>query len=228
MATPTTQDAKPAKARDGKPAGADAPRERAAHLGPERRRPMVLDAALHLFVERGYRGTSMEGIAAAAGVTKPVVYKCYPNKQELFRALLEREEQKLLAEVAAALPSRLDPADLEGMLSAAFAALFTAARSEPDSWRVVFVSEHGSEPAVARRVRRARASVVERLTEMAEPLLAGMGVADAARKAPVLSEVVASIAESGVRLLLGDGKGWTPEELAAFLGRVVARGPAAA
>src|SRR5262249_51657456 len=75
-------------------------RRRAAHLGPERRRPLVLDAALGLFVERGYRGTAMEAIAEAAGVTKPVVYECYPSKAELFRALLEREEGRLLEAVA--------------------------------------------------------------------------------------------------------------------------------
>ena len=202
-------------------------RPRAAHLGPERRRPLVLDAALHLFVEHGYRGTSREGIADAAGVTKPVVYRCYPNKQELFRALLAREEQRLLESVTDALPTELDPSDLEAVFTAGFTALFVAARSEPDSWRIVFVSEHGTEPAIARRVRRARASVVERLTEMTEPMLASMGVEDAGRKAPVLSEVVASIAEGGVRLLLSDGKDWTPEDLGEFLGRLVARGPAA-
>ena len=203
-------------------------RQRAAHLGPERRRPLVLDAARHLFVEHGYRGTSMEGIAAAAGVTKPVVYRCYPNKQALFRALLEREEERLIASVTAALPAELDPGDLEAVFKAGFTALFVAAREEPDSWRIVFVSEHGSEPAIARRVHRARATVVERLTEMAEPALSAMGVKDAGRKAPVLSEVVASIGEGGVRLLLSDGKDWTPEELGEFLGRIVARGPGAA
>ena len=205
-----------------------AQRERAAHLGPERRRPMVLDAALREFVRNGYRGTSMEGIADAAGVTKPVVYKCFPSKEELFRALLEREEQKLLAEVRAALPARLDPTDLQAVLAAGFRALFAAAAAEPDSWRVVFMSEHGSEPAVARRVNRARGAVVERLTEMAEPMLAAMGVAQSMRKAPVLSEVIASIAESGVRLLLADGREWEPDELAELLSRVVARGLAEA
>jgi AcrR family transcriptional regulator len=189
---------------------------------------MVLDAALRLFVEDGYRGTSMEAIAAAADVTKPVVYRCYPNKEELFRALLEREERKLLAEVGSALPSSLDAGDFESVLATAFAALFRAAETEPDAWRVVFVSEHGSEPAVARRVRRARDAVVERLAEMTEPLLAELGVDDARRKAPVLSEVVTATAESGVRILLSGTGGWEPGELAGFLGRVVARGPAAA
>ena len=77
-------------------------RKRAAHLGPERRRPEVLDAALKLFLERGYQGTSMEAIARAAGVTKPVVYACFPGKDELFRALLAREEERILGEIQAA------------------------------------------------------------------------------------------------------------------------------
>jgi AcrR family transcriptional regulator len=34
-------------------------RRRARHLGPERRRPMVLDAALEVFVEKGYFGSTM-------------------------------------------------------------------------------------------------------------------------------------------------------------------------
>ena len=71
-------------------------RKRAAHLGPERRRPQVLDAALTQFLEHGYDGTSMQAVADEAGVTKPVVYACFASKDELFRALLRREEERIL------------------------------------------------------------------------------------------------------------------------------------
>ncbi|MDP9189787.1 MAG: TetR/AcrR family transcriptional regulator, partial [Actinomycetota bacterium] len=77
-------------------------KKRAAHLGPERRRPQVLDAALKLFLKGGYEGTSMDAVARAAGVTKPVVYACYASKDELFRSLLAREEERILAEVRGA------------------------------------------------------------------------------------------------------------------------------
>src|SRR4030081_3886138 len=80
------------------------PRERAAHLGPGRRRPLVLDAAFELFLEHGYDGTSMEAVARAAGVSKPVVYDCFASKEELFTALLRREETRVLGQIAAALP----------------------------------------------------------------------------------------------------------------------------
>ena len=79
--------------------GATRRRGRAAHLGPERRRPLVLDAAFELFLEHGYDGTSMDAVARAAGVTKPVVYDCFPSKEDLFTALLQREETRVLEQI---------------------------------------------------------------------------------------------------------------------------------
>jgi AcrR family transcriptional regulator len=58
---------------------------------------------LELFIERGYRGTSMDAVASAAGVTKPVVYDCFASKAELFGALLDREEQRMFAQFSEAL-----------------------------------------------------------------------------------------------------------------------------
>src|SRR5438105_15473421 len=92
-------------------------RGRAAHLGPERRRPLVLDAAFELFLEHGYDGTSMEAVAHAAGVTKPVVYDCFGSKEELFTALLQREEARVLGQIAAALPREADREDPEPLVA---------------------------------------------------------------------------------------------------------------
>src|SRR5688572_19042004 len=89
-------------------------RKRAAHLGPERRRPLVLDAAYRLFLEHGFEGTSMDSIAAAAGVSKPVVYDCFASKDELFSAMLDREEQRILGETRVALETGGGSEDPEG------------------------------------------------------------------------------------------------------------------
>src|SRR5919197_1603772 len=109
------------------PTTTDNPRPRAAHLGPERRRPLVLDAALREFVKHGYRGTSMEAIADAAEVSKPVVYECYPSKEKLFRALLEREERRLGEAVAASLPRSPSFENVESVLAEGLIALLSAA-----------------------------------------------------------------------------------------------------
>jgi len=63
-------------------------------------------------------------------------------------------------------------------------ALLTAAATAPDSWRVVFGSDQGSEPAVARRFRRGREAVVAQVELLVEPVLVEAGVKEAARKFP--------------------------------------------
>ena len=198
-------------------------RRRAEHLGPERRRPLVLDAAQRLFAERGYAGSSMDAIAAAAGVTKPVVYECYPSKEELFAALLEREEQRLLNTVGDALPTELEPGDVRRVLEGAFTAVLRAAREAPDSWRIVFDLERGTEPAIARRFIRGRELVVARVAGLVEGVLADVKAPDRARKAPLYAELIVSIGQGGVRALLEDGSDWTPEELGGLLGALAAR-----
>jgi len=203
-------------------------RPRAAHLGPERRRPLMLDAALKEFVQRGYRGTSMEAIADAAGVSKPVVYECYPSKEKLFRALLEREERRLGEAVAAALPSDPSFEDVEAVLAEGLTALLSAAASAPLSWRVVFDAEHGGDRAVLKRVLRARALITEQLTRLVALYLAEAGTEDVERKAPVLAELLAATGRTSVRILLDSGGEWTPDELGPFVARVLARGAAAA
>jgi len=54
----------------------------------ERARDRILSAAARLYALRGYEGTSMREIAAAAGVTKPLIYYHFESKQNLFSSLL--------------------------------------------------------------------------------------------------------------------------------------------
>ena len=63
------------------------------------RRTQLLDVALERFAAGGYHETSMEEIADAAGVTKPVLYQHFHSKQELFAELLESEGRHLLDDV---------------------------------------------------------------------------------------------------------------------------------
>ena len=55
----------------------------------ERSRRQVLDAALQLFSHQGYRGTSVREIADAAGVSTGNVYHHFPDKEAIFKTLLE-------------------------------------------------------------------------------------------------------------------------------------------
>jgi AcrR family transcriptional regulator len=199
-------------------------RARAAHLGPQRRRPLILDAALEVYVERGYRGTSMQAIADAAGVTKPVIYECYPNKDELLLALLDREEHRLLVAITEALPSNLSLGNVEAVLAAGFTAFLVGVGQAPNSWRVVFESGWGSDSVVARRVRRVRDMVVGQLHELVRQNMVLAGVEDIDRKAPVVAELIATVAESCARLLVLEHSPWTAAELATYVACLLTRG----
>ncbi len=57
----------------------------------------LLDVAQDLFARQGYAGTSVSEIVAAAGVTQPMLYYYFANKQALFEALLDRAHTSFLA-----------------------------------------------------------------------------------------------------------------------------------
>lgn len=188
----------------------------------------MLDAALSLFVERGYEGTSMDAIAAAAGVSKPVVYACYPGKAELFEALLRREEERVLGEIAGALPATGALDDPETVLVEGFTAFLRAVSASPDAYRVIFLGEGGVNAVVARRVRRGRQMQVDAVTALARGWVEDrVGEEGVERYARLVGHAVVGLAESGARLLLSEPGAWTPESLGRELGGLAVRGQAA-
>jgi AcrR family transcriptional regulator len=60
-----------------------------------RSRELILDAALELFSHQGYRGTSVRDIAQRAGLSTGNVYHHFPDKETLFRTLLDRYWQAI-------------------------------------------------------------------------------------------------------------------------------------
>jgi AcrR family transcriptional regulator len=189
-------------------------RARAAHLGPELRRPLVLDAALPLFAGDGYDAVSMQTIADAAGVSKPVLYSCFSSKEELFEELLRREERKLWHLVEDSVPAPGAPGGREDFLRHGLAALLRAVVAEPEAFRVIYLQRHGEN-----RIERGREHWEQR---MAEVLAVWTSLPD--RETVLLGRVLVALAEIGFRMQLEEPDQWEPDELAAYLARVVVRG----
>lgn len=91
----------PAQARAARPppvrAGPDVapPSPRGRKLAAPERREALLEAALPLFARHGWLGTGTRELAAAAGVTEPVLYRHFADKEALFLAVLERATERL-------------------------------------------------------------------------------------------------------------------------------------
>jgi AcrR family transcriptional regulator len=78
-------------------------------LPAARRRSQLLEVALDRFAANGYHGTSMEEIADAAGVTKPVLYQHFGSKRTLYLELLETVGQELLQQVRGQAAAETEP-----------------------------------------------------------------------------------------------------------------------
>lgn len=71
----------------------------------EKKRFAILDAATETFVEQGFLATSMDAVAAKAGVSKRTVYNHFPSKEELFSAII----LQLLTYTQEIMQQRFDP-----------------------------------------------------------------------------------------------------------------------
>lgn len=196
-------------------------RERAPHLGPERRRPQVLDAARSLALREGLGAVTIGALAGELGVTRSVVYACFGDRVELVDALLDRESAVLSAALLQALyqPTADEP---EQAFVNGFQALLAAVAEAPDSWRLLLSGE--PDPAVSSRFQAARAAMRDKATAWIAPAMRSWWQThDLDRKLPVLMELFVSSCEAAIRSLLADGPSWTTAELGDFFGRAVFR-----
>lgn len=197
-------------------------RSRATHLGPQRRRPQVLDAALAIAVETGLGAVTIGAVAERMGVTRPVVYACFPSRVELVDALLDRESAVLIDSVLIALHDSARHRDPELVFVAGFRGLLHAAAARPEAWHLILRGR--PDPAIAARSQEARDLVHARATAWIGPAMAAWWqTRDLERKLPVLIDFFMSSCESAIRSLTAPDGVWSPDDLGDFLGRAVYR-----
>ena len=181
------------------------------------RRELIARAAGRLFAERGYAGTRLEDVAAAAGVTKPIVYRHFGSKKGLYLSLLTKHEEDL--------PSFFEGAEevveTGQVVRAILERWLDYVRENQHAWSMLFRDHSGDEEiqAVRRRVSlRAREVLAgfiaaraqdrmprEQIEPTAELLSSGLaGLAlwwiDHPELAkPVLVDVAARVSEPAVR-----------------------------
>ena len=129
------------------------------------RRTRFLDAA-DTVVARDGSGASMSAIAAAAGITKPVLYRVFGDRDGLFRALLERHSARLLEQLQAALAT---PGPLRERTRRTVDTYLALVESSPETYRALMTGEAARDPGVQGQV----ASFLRRFGEL---LTAGIRV----------------------------------------------------
>jgi len=140
-------------------------------------REQVLQAAAQLFAQRGYRGTSVEDIGAACGISGPAVYKHFTNKHAVLARLLTSISEHLLARGQEVVAAASTP---EQALAELVAFHTDFALREPALIRVQDRDLGSLEEREARTVRRLQRGYVELWVAVLRELDPDLGV-DAAR-----------------------------------------------
>ncbi|WP_289019278.1 TetR/AcrR family transcriptional regulator [uncultured Ornithinimicrobium sp.] len=102
--------------------------------GPQRRQQLI-EVGRRLFAERGFEGTTVEEIAATAGVSKPVLYEHFGGKEGLYAVVVDREIQALLGQMTEALTK--EGAHARALLEAAAMALLDYIENSTDGFRIL-------------------------------------------------------------------------------------------
>ena len=97
------------------------------------RREQLVDIARVAFAERGFDGVSVEQISSRAGVTKPVVYEHFGGKEGLYAVVVDREVQRLLGIMRAA----LDSGSPRQLIEQAAVALLDYVEGWPEGFRIL-------------------------------------------------------------------------------------------
>ncbi len=192
----------------------------------EERREQLLDAALRTAVDDGFAAVTMDRIARAAGVTRPVVYGLFPDRAALLSALLERETKRARAALAPALPPVPSPGDVVDpteLLVTGLGAYLRAASEAPDTWRLVLFPAEGAPPELQAAVATSREEALDQIRRLlAWGIAAGSGGGRPASAAgpPVDVELFArmlvGLAEGAARMVLDEPEVWSVERFTTF------------
>lgn len=103
-------------------------------LSGSERREQIIESALPIFASKGLEGSSVEEIAAMAGVSKPLIYDHFGGKEGLFAVVVDREIRVLIESVRAALISDTHP---KVLVERAALALLTYIEERSDGFRIL-------------------------------------------------------------------------------------------
>lgn len=180
----------------------------------EVRREQALDAALQLIAESGYGSITMEAIARRARLAKPVLYNAYPGLGPLLAALLEREQQRGLQALAAAMPPHPVESDPAALLLSWLSTLAEVIAADPRPWRLILVPPDETPEVVRARVEAGRAFA---LTQIHAAVGAMLDRPRASKlDSELTAEMVLAMAEHGAKLLIDDPARYPPERLVGY------------
>jgi AcrR family transcriptional regulator len=173
------------------------------------RRDQILEVAVQVFARRGYHGTSMNDVAEAAGVTKPVLYQHFDSKQALYLALIDDVGERMSTAIAKATAGAVNG---KTQTELGFQAYFRWVADDHDAFLLLFATQANRDAAATRAIRK--------ITDDAAAAIAPLIAVDVdPEQQRTLAHGLVGLAEGVSRRLVERGEDFDPDEL----GRLVAQ-----
>jgi AcrR family transcriptional regulator len=129
----------------------------------------ILEVALELFISKGYQGTSMEVIAEAAGVSRPIVYNLFGTKDAIYLACLRDARQHLDQRIVEA--GSASYVNGHALLRAGIDGYFRFVEQDRAAWRLLFGGGAAVAGTVVGEAKRMRFDTVAKITALLTPLM---------------------------------------------------------
>jgi AcrR family transcriptional regulator len=166
------------------------------------REQLILDAAHARFAAHGYGTVTMDDVAHDAGVTKPLLYNYFGNKERLYLACMARAGDAMLTTVVAAVGDANGPDDA---LRRGLHAFFAFVDEDRDAWRVLFDETLPAGGEIAERVAEYRERLLGLVAQANIQRLPAPRRADHATEIEAISVALLGAAEALARWWLRTG-----------------------
>jgi AcrR family transcriptional regulator len=173
-------------------------------LPAQARREQILDVAVQVFARNGFHSTSMNDVADAAGVTKPVLYQHFDSKQDLYMALLEEVGNRMITSITKA---AADVASGREQTEVGFRSYFHWVAEDHDAFLLLFGSRASRDEESTLAIRKITAEAALAVA----PLIAADIEAEHRR---TLAHGLVGLAEGVSRYLIERGDTFDPDLLA--------------
>ena len=175
----------------------------------EERREQLLDATKEVVWRDGFHAVSIEAVARAAGVSRPIVYGHFDDLPRLLEALVEREGARALGQLAEILPRDLSTGDPRESLLAGLRGYLAAAEADPVTWRLVLIPPEGAPAVLRERIETGRGAILAQLAEAV-----GRGFGGATSPDPELTaRMLSAFSDEAVRLVLTEPERYPAERV---------------
>ena len=191
------------------------PRPHASRLPAARRREQLLEVALEVFGELGFHPASMNDVAEAAGVTKPVLYQHFRSKRELYKQVLTDVGDHLLDAISKATAAARSPHE---QVELGFIAYFRFVDSNEAAFRVLFGGGTRRDEEFAAQVAVVEGAIAEAIAALID---VEQLTVDQRRQ---LAHGLVGLAEGASRLWMDEGKQQPAEEVARLMADLAWRG----